>query len=387
MPRTNSSGGLPRLPARRTVTVVTATSRRLGGPLARRLTALVAITLVATIAPPSFAAESSLAGDLVTYTGAPMESHQVFFELRPKGFARTHLIVSTGSTTGLVPGPGCGAMPGDPLVPNRVLACPVSGSHLRLQATLGNANDYLEAEPELTAQVNAGPGDDTVIAHGDLTGGDGRDALHALYAFDHHAHSLDGGPGDDAVFGIAGREFLNPGPGTDVVFVTSERFRDDVRDVITARDGDSDDIHCDFADRSDRLLLDGLDLPLSRSGRCVGLARSSRARAIPVEIESPPFVPEDCCSGTWATVACPLDMTGACVGSATVRVGGRAVGSARFRVPPGRRRTVRISGAEFSDPDCERSVPVSATARTRLRNAVLLATRRLRIEPCYSNHG
>jgi hypothetical protein len=256
-----------------------------------------------------------------------------------------------------------------------------------LQANLGDAEDVLEAEPELQARVNAGSGDDTVIAHGDLTGGNGGDVLRALYAFDRHAHTLEGGPGDDVLTGNPGRDFLNPGPGSDVVFVTSERFRDEVRDVIRARDGESDDVHCDFSDHADKLLLDGLDLPLSRSGRCVGIARSSRPRAIPVEIESPPFVPEDCCSGTWVTVACPLDMNSTCGGSATVRVGGRVVGSTRFRVPPGRHRTVRISGAEFSDPDCERVVPATATARTRLRNSVVAATRRLQIEPCYSNHG
>lgn len=352
---------------------------------ALRLTAVLAIA-IATSTPPSFAAEVSLAGDLVTFTEAPMESQAVAFELRPRGLSPTHLIVSATGTTGLVAGPGCGTL-AEPSVPNRVVACSVFGPRLSLRAHLGDANDLLEADSQLRASVSAGNGDDTVIAHGDLAGEEGNDVLRTLYEFDHRAQTLRGGPGDDTLSGIAGRDVLIPGPGNDVVFASSDRFRDGARDVVRARDGESDDVYCDFTDQGDSLLIDGLDLPLSRSRRCSGIRRSSRPRAIPVEIESPPFFPEDCCSGTRITVACPLDMNSTCRGTVTARTRGHRIGSSRFIVPPGRKGAVRISDGEFSDPDCERSVPASAMARTKLGNGVLVATRRLDIEPCESNHG
>jgi hypothetical protein len=166
------------------------------------------------------------------------------------------------------------------------------------------------------------------------------------------------------------------------VTLTTQHAHDGVRDVVRTRDGESDQVDCDFADRRDTLLLDGLDLPLARSWRCFGIARSSPPRAVPVVVESPLLRSDQCCPGTWVRVACPLDTSKPCRGSASARVGGRRVGSASFVVSPGRTRAVRVSRSEYFDPDCEDDVPAIGVARTRMRGRVLVVARRSLILAC-----
>lgn len=135
---------------------------------------------------------------------------------------------------GVRPGPGCGEVPGEAGVSVR---CPTTilFTYGRVQAAGGDDRLTLVGLGELA--VDAGSGDDAVIASGQLGGGPGTDELRGSEQDD----LLDGGPGRDLLDGRGGRDLADYRLRTDPVRVDlgagTVRSTEGERDRLTQMEG------------------------------------------------------------------------------------------------------------------------------------------------------
>jgi hypothetical protein len=365
----------------------------------------------------------SVVGDTLVYRAGPgpdsVDSPQerVEIKLRPRR-SPTHAVVSAEgpgphhSVSVVSAGPGCGGLPSSGTEAPTEVRCPLlgvnrfrvhlSGDHdqlyadpglrgtifggdgvdgIRAEGTIygGAGNDFLTALG-VRGKVFGGPGRDSLGGNGALYGGPGDDSLSAGSSGTSTRQRLFGGPGRDELSGSSGPDVLAPGPGQDEVRLA----RDNARDRVMARDGESDDIWCATATNSDRLMLDGSDWPsaVGRAIRCKGLSRSSPAMAVPVWILSPDYERSEYggSSGTWVGVGCPFDAVGVCEGTIVVRVRKRRLGPKRFAVRAGRIREFEVAPESFDS--CDDVVPTIVTLRTRHTRGVFTVTRSLDIEVC-----
>jgi uncharacterized membrane protein YgcG len=105
------------------------------------------------------------------------------------------------------------------------------------------------------ADVEGGPGDDTIttaMSADEVDGGEGKDTINAFVGDD----VVDGGAGDDTVNGDHGADTVTGGPGEDLILGGSDD------DVLKARDGEHDRVRCNDgtdtveADRADEVHAD-----------------------------------------------------------------------------------------------------------------------------------
>jgi len=363
----------------------------------------------------------SVVGDTLVYRAGPAPEgvasaqEHVEIKLRPRRSPTDAVVSAEGpgpnhAVSVISAGPGCVAPPSSGTEAPTEVRCPLLGVN-GFRVHLSGERDQLEADRGLRGTVFGGKGVDAIRAEGTLYGGAGNDSLTALgvrgRVFGGPGRdslegngALVGGPGDDSLsvgssgaptrlIGGPGRDELSggsgpdafaPGPGQDEVRLA----RDNARDRVMARDGESDDIWCAAATSRDRLMLDGSDWPsaVGQAIRCKGLSRSSPARAVPVWILSPDYERSEYggSSGTWVGIGCPFDAVGVCEGTIVVRVRGRRLGPTRFAVRPGSIREFEVAAESFDS--CDDFVPTIVTLRTRHTREVHTVTRNLEIEVC-----
>jgi len=195
---------------------------------------------------------------------------------------------------------------------------------------------------------------------------------------------LYGRAGSDSITGAPGRDVIEPGAGRDSVWLTGKSGRGD-GDLVRTRDGELDEIHCDPLDRSDRVLLDGLDWadwkksvalagpPDGRLRRCHGIARSARPRrAFPLDAD---YDYDDYYSPAGpllVSIACPFGGPPVCDGTLAIYEGRRLLARETFRVRAGRARVVPLEGhcRCRHDPD---AFIAHVAVKTRSANGLLAA--------------
>jgi RTX calcium-binding nonapeptide repeat (4 copies) len=340
-----------------------------------RLTFATAL-LVAIGAPAAQASRLAYQDGLLSYQDEVGASDYVRVDVRS-----THLVVEASSEAGVTAGPGCEPAPG-PYAPGeapKLFLCRRDDRDLRLQADLGAGIDALVAERAIRARVDAGEGDDSVLAAGVVDGGAGDDMLSGDTPTVGRLR-LSGGPGDDTLLGHRGNELLVGGPGSDYFELHGDSgVSGDDTDVVDARDSEIDVVSCARSERIDRLLLDGYDWPRrDRGATCRGVRRSSPARALPTAIFS---AAEENGGGTQVSVYCPHDVPRVCTGTVNAEVAGNHHGPVRFRVRSGRQRGFRVTRRSYDTEACE-DPPARVTVRTRRGDRILRAADDLLVQVC-----
>lgn len=130
-----------------------------------------------------------------------------------------------------------------------------------LVVTLGDGNDalglYAYGNRLRLINVDAGPGDDTVISDAGaetINGGDGNDTIRSRNADD----SLSGGAGDDIVDGGSGSDTIDGGPGRDRLEGDGPIDNGWGSDTIASRDGEVDQVSCGLG--ADTVTGDSVDV-------------------------------------------------------------------------------------------------------------------------------
>lgn len=207
----------------------------------------------------------------------------------------------------MVPGPGCAHHSSAPewlrcpLPPGTVLRAPrislgdrsdslswsLPGSHI----FAGPGHDRVEVTRTAGLQVHGGAGNDTLDVYG-------RSQLRGRIA-------LFGGEGRDVFWGSEGPDLIVPGRGIDSVEPSGGA------DLIRTADGRLEE-SIDCGPGKDILIADGIDLPVD----CEQIRRRGAARAIPVGATA--YTDEDLIE---LLVQCPSDISGRCLGDASITVG------------------------------------------------------------------
>lgn len=280
------------------------------------------------------------------------------------------------SRSRIVAGPGCAVVPDadgkdDPSiagVDDPVVRCALAtaAARPRLSVALGDGSDDGSFDGRLAGRIGGGPGDDSLSGSGRLDGGPGKDTLRGAGLLDGGTGSdhltltrgrlgeargglgddelhlgddakaggvLEGGAGDDRLWGGQGRDVLRGGPGDDyltddggergnVYHLGSGRDKvegDDGPDKILARDGEHDDLTC-YGGR-DTVVLDALDFyenDEDLGGRCERVRRRGLARAFPLEAVAYLTADYEAYIGTRGpnelevSMACPYDAPRTC---------------------------------------------------------------------------
>jgi len=293
----------------------------------------------------------------VLFAAAPGETNRLAVTLTPTALELTDPV-------GITPLGGCESpSPSDPTA----VACSLGSSTglPSFEAMLGDGDDVFSAD--LPAVAHGGSGADTLSVEGELSvvgvllfgdsgndrlvgqggedrleGGSARDTLFGGADID----TLAGGAGDDLLRGESDSDTLRGGPGRDALHGGpgfDQLYGEGGGDRLDARDGDTDDVHCQG---SDNAILDRVDM---LSGRCRRSVRVGAPRAVPVgDLDSLPLVlaltsfPGD---SLGTGVGCPADRTRPCTGSLLIRDEGLVFGRKRFRrlLPGGKRQlTIRV---------------------------------------------
>jgi RTX calcium-binding nonapeptide repeat (4 copies) len=158
-------------------------------PRRRRLVAVLAIVLGSLALPAAGAGAATVASSdgTVSFTAVSGEHNQVVVTAQG-GAVR---VVDPGASQ-LRAGPGCSLVD-----PERVVSCPAAGLR-EVVVDTKDEHDVVRLQVDLPFRVDAGPGNDRVLA--------GREG-----------GSVDGGPGDDQLLGDAGNDTLVGGAGDDTM--------------------------------------------------------------------------------------------------------------------------------------------------------------------------
>jgi hypothetical protein len=198
-----------------------------------------------------------------------------------------------------------------------------------------------DAETQLPGEIYGGPGNDEFNSGGVLYGGPGDDDL----SYTAVPSRIRAGPGDDQIWGSDGSDWLAAGPGRDNVLAWGGN------DVIRAADGETDTVVCD--EGRDSLTADGRDEADFSSATGGPFTDCERLRRRGEPLLSP-FGFQVWEQERYVTVLypCPVDGPSRCVGTCTLRRGGRVIARRRFReragewgiveFPFGSRRIVRL---------------------------------------------
>jgi hypothetical protein len=235
----------------------------------RSAAALTSLLLLALAAPAAHAATATVEAGALRITAASGEYNAVTVAAVPGGLSVTDagapLILGAGCTTGTCLGAS------------------------RVEADLGDADDWLTLSADLPADLRGGLGNDsiTVTAFGsestNLDGGDGDDVLTGAGGAD----VINGGSGNDRLAGGAGDDRIDGGTGGD------SADGGDGADSIILRDSVTDTATCGAGRDTVRAeLLDQLDFACERvdygaPGR-VGVLRSltGGGRFVPIPGQS-----------------------------------------------------------------------------------------------------
>lgn len=155
-----------------------------------------------------------------------------------------------------------------------------------------------------------------------LVGGPGHDDLWAGIGDERTRDRLDGGAGEDDMQGGAGDNVLTGGAGIDRIQARSGDDR------IRARDRAIDEIHCEGG--RDRVRNDGVDF---LADRCERTDPDRLRAAVPLELHFEFLAFFRPAAG--GLVGCPRRGPRVCMGEVWLEHGGRALGSAFFRVRRG----------------------------------------------------
>lgn len=171
---------------------------------------------------------------------------------------------------GLVAGPGCllESLFGGT---RTVISCGTNDYGLTVQASLGGGDDYWgwSGTPAVPQTIDGGPGNDELWGdNGDdvIRGGDGNDKIYGRSGDD----QLFGDAGDDTILGYGGNDTLDGGPGRDNLHGDSEYTSGN--DTIQARDGEIDQVECWLG--ADKAVVDANDVIASESN-CEQLERGA----------------------------------------------------------------------------------------------------------------
>jgi Ca2+-binding RTX toxin-like protein len=185
-----------------------------------RTFAVAAAVAVALIAPAGAqAATVGYANGKITIAAGPGESNKMSVN---EGDGSYQITESGGS---IEAGPGCTKAPDAQRV-----GCPATGTVV-LEAALGDGDDSLIVSAGLPAEIDGGPGNDSITGgFGDdvIRGGDGADRIDGNTGND----TVISAGGDDSLSGGAGDDSLQSGDGDDTL------NGDDGNDTLTAGDGD-----------------------------------------------------------------------------------------------------------------------------------------------------
>jgi Ca2+-binding RTX toxin-like protein len=187
---------------------------------------LAAVTAGLTLAlsPSAQAAEVSRAGGELIYAAAPGETNR----LSVADFGNGELVFGD-TTAALTAGEGC--RPAQP--EGHGATCSAAGiDQVRINVADGDdaVYGYYTTAPLI---VDAGAGNDTVVAGqgtNTIFGGEGNDALTTTASGIPQSSTFDGGPGDDVITALEGRDTTRGNPHGGVFFTG-------VRDQITCGDG------------------------------------------------------------------------------------------------------------------------------------------------------
>lgn len=260
------------------------------------------------------------------------------------------------------------------------------------EATLDDGDDIFSADLRTLARGGSGAdllraggllfgdsGDDRLYGSefsDTLNGGSGRDRLSGGADIDR----LAGGPGDDTLRGESDSDVLRGGPGRDRLDGGPGFDQLDGkggRDRLQARDGHTDEVHCQDGDGAE---LDRVDM---LSGRCGRTVRVGAPRAVPVgDLSSTPLAfvvtSGDLTDSLGTGVGCPADRTEPCSGSLVIRNAGEVFVRKRFRgLEPGRKRqlTTRVGRrAVRRAASGDSGVTLVVTTRDRGRTLRAVAT-------------
>jgi Ca2+-binding RTX toxin-like protein len=177
-------------------------------------------TLVLLVLPVAADASST-----ATYTprispnGEPDEVDPSFIEVDGDAGKNTISLSYAGNDVAITDGSGITAGSHCAQVNPTEVTCPSADGSL---VVANGGDDTVDAQMSLHADVEAGPGDDTVTTAGDITGDEGSDVLTGSDTS--FGQLIDGGPGDDTLSGGAvgdrliggtGKDTLDGGPGDD----------------------------------------------------------------------------------------------------------------------------------------------------------------------------
>ncbi len=177
-----------------------------------------------------------------------------------------------------------------------------------------------DGETLLPGELHGGPGKDVLEGNGLLYGGPGDDDL----SWEPVGPSrILGGPGDDVIWGSERADVIDAGPGHDEVLAWGGN------DTIRTADGQSDVVTCD--DGRDSLTADGRDEPdFSASDHPFGDCERLDRRGEPL---LSPFRFQEWAYERYVTVlyGCPPDGPSLCIGTCSLRRGGRLIARRRLR--------------------------------------------------------
>ena len=170
-----------------------------------------------------------------------------------------------------------------------------------------------------------------------LTGGAGADDLIGQDGPD----ILSGGDGNDTLNGGDASDRLTAGKGTDTLDggkAIDEFVRSDGGDTLISRDGFAESTTCTSADVIVNDLVDRLLSPELCSS--VSTAAAKHQFDTVISRRSPRL---DTDGDLRVRLGCPEEKPETCAGVLRARLGGRALDGARYRIRPGRRRTIELN--------------------------------------------
>lgn len=215
--------------------------------LAARLAVLGSILVALLVAPMSAEATANISrsGNTITIVSNGA-SDRIAADV---GITRLTRVRYSSTTRSLVPGRGCTRVG----MTSMVDCGPVAASTMNMlvaKVTLGGGNDVFgghmisDRQPRLI--IDGGAGDDQIFGtdqRDDIDGGAGNDRLSGLDDTD----GLDGGPGNDILYGGNGNDALDGGAGQDTLYGDIIPASTTVwgADVLIAFDsGEVDQVHC-----------------------------------------------------------------------------------------------------------------------------------------------
>lgn len=211
----------------------------------KTLVALTSSLAFALLAPTAgMASTAAVSGGVLHITANPGETNDISVNTADFGFGPQY---AYEDSAGMTAGEGCTQRE-----PTRVTCT----GFTRVQADLADGDDGFSTNDSVPDTVNGGSGNDRLnggAADDTLNGQDGNDTLDG----DSENDTLNGGAGDDDLTGDDANDTIDGGPGRDRINGDGPTGFGNGNDLITANDGEADQIDCNFG--ADSATVDSLD--------------------------------------------------------------------------------------------------------------------------------